>query len=65
MTFKPKAAPKIVAPKNWQRLVVNLRSDEQDLRASIESAAQRSGLTVAQFCREAIKYALANMEQER
>ncbi len=62
MPFKPKFLPKRVAPKNWQRLVVNLRADEKDLRDRIEVAAREEGLTVSQFCREAIKYAIDSME---
>lgn len=63
MTFKPSpSTPKKVQPKSWQRLVVNLQSDERPLRNRIETAAQESRLTVSQFCRQAIKYAIDNME---
>ena len=62
MAFKPTYKPPAVNPKNWQRLVVNLQAHERDLRDRIEIAARAAGLTVSQFCREAIKYAIDHME---
>ena len=63
MPFKPTPKPpRTVEPKNWQRLTVNLQADERDLRDRIEIAAKESFLTVSQFCRLAIKYAIDDME---
>jgi hypothetical protein len=64
MTFKPtpKLPPRANSPKDWQRLVVNFRAHQRELRDRIETAAAAHGLTISVFCREAIEYAMDNME---
>lgn len=64
MTFKPKPKlpPRASGPKDWQRLVVNFRAHQRELRDRIDTAAAVHGLNISVFCREAIEYALDHMD---